>query len=115
MQPAWRFNKAPGTERRWSIFRENHRHFVEVIIPKLSAYEKMTWAEIKGPSHNVSCDKCIKDAQKELQDLHIYYDEIFSLRLTGEKRIWGILEKGVLNILWYDEKHEICPSHKKHT
>lgn len=42
-------------------------------------------------------------------------DQLFSLRLTVRKRVWGIKEGNIFWILWWDPEHEVCKSHKKHT
>ena len=119
MRPAWRFHRAVPAERIWSIYQNDGKSFVEHILPKLREIENMSWTNIiqseKHKSHNVEIGSLTKKAQNELQELKIYQDELFSLRLTSKKRLWGILEEGVLNILWYDPEHEICPSNKKHT
>src|SRR5680860_465510 len=82
---------------------------VERILSKLAHFETMTFPDIeravKG-SHNVSYNQLCRDAQKRLEDL----DQIFSLRLSGKERIWGIREGNVLRILWWDPKHQVCPS-----
>ncbi len=36
-------------------------------------------------------------------------DELFSLRMTGKIRVYGIAIEQQLNLLWYDPKHEIFP------
>ena len=37
-------------------------------------------------------------------------DEIYSLRLEGKLRVFGLRELNCLRILWIDREHEICPS-----
>ena len=88
------------------------------IIPKLKAYENMNWADIitDRKSHNISTDELIPKARRRLKDIGLGgLDELFSLRLTGLRRIWGILDKGVLKIVWYDPRHEVRPAPLKHT
>lgn len=86
------------------------------IIPKLQSFETQTWAQIEGSNnHSVDLDKCIKDASDRLAELDINEDSLFSLRLTGKQRIWGIKDVAILRILWWDPEHEVCPSKKKGT
>jgi hypothetical protein len=87
------------------------------IHSKLKSFESMNWASImQNGSHFVEVNKLIPEAQKRLSELRIDdLDELFSLHLTNTKRIWGILDNGVLSIIWYDPSHKICPSPKKHT
>lgn len=66
-------------------------------------------------NHNVPGDDLIKDARSRLGKLQIHEDEIFSLSLDNKEQLWEILDAGIFRIIWYDPKHEICPSKKKHT
>jgi hypothetical protein len=61
-------------------------------------------------------DKLIKEAQDRLTEISLDdLDELTSLHLTGKGRVWGIIDQGVMNLLWWDPEHQVCPSHKKHT
>ena len=85
------------------------------VLPKLRDFEGMNWAQIESTgSHEVSIRKIIPDAQRRLRgigqaDTH----SIFSLRLTGTQRIWGIRFGSILKMLWWDPEHQICPSQRK--
>ena len=60
--------------------------------------------------------KIVPEMQKRLCDLEKEdLDELYSLRLSGKKRIWGIKESNLLWFLWWDPEHEICPSLLKNT
>lgn len=88
------------------------------VLAKLRDFESMTWLEIDGPtgSHGVPLHRLSKPAQQRLTELR--QDdaaELFSLRITGKRRVWGILDEHVLRILWWDPEHQVCPSLKKHT
>jgi hypothetical protein len=90
------------------------------IRAKLSGFESMTWNQIlvdgKKHHHSIDVDKIIKPAQERLSAIEQDdIDKLVSLSLTGRNRVWGILEEGVLRLLWWDPNHEICPSPKKHT
>ena len=85
------------------------------IVPKLQNFETMTWAEINQAAggrkhgnnhHSVSVEGLTRKAQKRLSEINQDdVDEIFSFRLTGKKRIYGIREGRVLKLLWYDPFH----------
>lgn len=94
-----------------------HKELWDNIIKKLGEFETMTWAEIKGPNnHFISIDKCDKKAQKRLKDIdQDDVDQLFSLRLMGKYRVFGIMEGAKLKILWCDPDHLVCPSKLKHT
>jgi len=46
---------------------------------------------------------------KVLPRLDELTDDLFSLRLEGDMRIWGIRLGRVLQLVWYDPRHEVYP------
>ncbi len=116
--PAWRFNRIQMADR-WG-WHEVDRETITYLREKLSSFESMTWAEIlirDKKYHHCPDDisKLCTEAQSRLSENQIDIESFYSLRLTGEKRVWGILSEGVFSILFWDPKHEICPSTLKHT
>ncbi|MCP3388895.1 hypothetical protein NLM27_08925 [Bradyrhizobium sp. CCGB12] len=88
------------------------------VIPKLHDYESMTWAEIDGPSgsHSVDLDQLCKEARDRLSSLKMTHVEVlFSVRMTGPTRVWGVKDVAILRVLWWDPDHQVCPSLKKNT
>lgn len=113
--PSWSFSKCDFEHNKWSLKKSD---IYNEIITKLVSFERRKWSEIiddKKHNHWIECTQLIKEAQKRLNEIHIYYEELFSLRLTGTLRLFGYIENGVYYIIWYDPDHEICPSIKKHT
>lgn len=117
--PAWAFHKCDLECEKWSI-RECDS-FYDDIISKLASYEGLTWAEIQAASggkkrgtnnHFEYISGMIKEAQKRAKELRLDVDQLFSLRLTGEMRLYGIVDRGVFYALWLDKNHEIYPSSK---
>jgi hypothetical protein len=87
------------------------------VLQRLKLLESMTWAEIEGAEHHfVDVGGCSKRARDRLQELkHDDTPALFSLRVTGRRRIYGIRNENVLSFLWWDPEHEVFPSQKKHT
>lgn len=113
--PSWNFSKIDLEHEKWKL--SNSDFFCE-ILPKLINFESRKWQDIisdKKHNHWINTDKLVKEAQERLIKLNLYYDQLFSLRLTGTLRLFGYIEDGVYYIIWYDANHEICPSNKKHT
>ena len=85
------------------------------ILPKLQSFESMTWDEIAKASggriqgnnhHFVRVEKLTKQAKDRLVELKQEdVSELFSLRLTGQKRIYGVRDRRALKLLWYDKYH----------
>ncbi len=123
-RPSWSFWRVLK-EDNWVVSQESLLHFDEYgehhpncIIKKLAEFETMTWNEIFQQTHdfkNKSSNHYIenihrldKRAQDRLNKLNL--DSIFSLRLSNTRRIYGVLMSATLEILWYDEAHEIYPT-----
>jgi hypothetical protein len=65
----------------------------------------------KGSLHHLVDAKQLNSSAKERLIKINQEDtkELFSLRLNGEKRIWGIKERQILQILWWDPSHKVYP------
>ncbi len=92
---------------------------IQYIQQKLLHLESMTWDEIlvkNGHHHEVDITRLCRQAQDYLEEMSLDdIDQVLSLRLTGKERVWGILNNGVVELLWWDPNHEICSSKLKHT
>lgn len=111
----WRIESA-DMDGPWGWGGVGVRTLLVEIIPKLHSFESMTWAAVEGAtgSHFVLVSDCIKDAKDRLKDIgQEDIADLFSLRLSGKKRIWGIRDVAILRILWWDPAHQVCPSLKK--
>ncbi len=91
------------------------RDWWDVIFPTLKDFETMTWAEILRASggrragnnhHPVAVENLSRAARNRLKEIGLNdIDELFSLRLDGTKRIYGIRDGQALMVLWYDPYH----------
>lgn len=94
-------------------------YFLGILYPLLKAREDSTWQSIenathgkkgKSNSHHVAIGNLCSEAQKRLKEMKLDdIDEIYSLRLEGKLRIYGIRKYNYLKILWIDPYHEIYP------
>lgn len=114
--PVWSFKRM---DKEWmaphDYFSSN---YASGFIKTLHDLEHMSWGEIiqtyggkkRGTnSHFIPvCDLCT-GAQKRLRELQIEEDSIFSLRLQGKHRLFGLIDNGIFNIIWYDHNHAVCP------
>ncbi|HEV3156607.1 MAG TPA: hypothetical protein VGZ00_04610 [Candidatus Baltobacteraceae bacterium] len=115
--PSWRVGRMRMLDPYgWhEIERKAYHH----ILEHLKALESMTWSEIlvknRKSNHTIQVDDLSREAQKCLENDWQGAGEVISLRLTGKERILGVMDRGVLTILWWDPNHTACPSTKKHT
>lgn len=117
--PAWRFSRSrkyDSSEFGWSSLEQKLFHVVEC----LHDLELQTWSDIfrdKKKHHFIKVVDLIPDAQRLLTENKEDVDSVFSLHISASERIFGTIESGVgiLDIIWWDPEHKICPSHKKHT
>jgi hypothetical protein len=141
MSPSWRFSRADFEHKEWSIL-DSHEDIIEDpsvasgttilhqfsksidhnLLDALKDRESTTWGAIvtasggrsRGTnSHHIPMHELIKEAQNRAIEIGLVEDELFSLRLDGTHRVFGVLEDSVLNVIWFDRKHEIYPSIKK--
>lgn len=115
MTPVWSFKNLDNGYKKWGFIHV--KDINATIISKLRDYEGLTWGDIMkasgGRNHGNNChfenvSDLIPEAQQRWSELKLdEYDRVFSLRLAGEQRLYGILENGVLKIIWFDPIHEI--------
>lgn len=86
----------------------------QIILPALCNFETMTWHEIKAASggkgvgrgtksHPIPIEQLSKEAQKRLEELQQDdIEELFSLRIAGKIRVFGIRDRNILKIIWFD-------------
>ena len=112
--PSWRFSKE-DTSSKWTIFNDEIK---DTLLPYLKQIETQTWGQIfsdEKKNHYVPVSNFINEAKKRLEAMKIFEDELFSLRIQGKIRLYGLIIEGIYYVLWYDNQHEIYPSKKKHT
>jgi hypothetical protein len=113
---AWRLNRVqmidPYGWHRLSLQE------VQYVHSKLSEKEKQTWAEIfidgKHWNHPVPVSelKC-PDARKWMRRNMPDQDQLWTLRLSGAERIWGVFGEGVYLVIFWDPEHLIWDMPRK--
>ncbi len=123
MNPSWRFNRCDDVS--WAFNQEHTgNYFWEIIFPYLKNLESKSWQEIlvndKKNNHLIQVSSLNTCAKNRLEEQHIEWDSLYSLRVMGTHRIYGYIIDAVFYILWYDDMHGdnnscVCRSYKKHT
>lgn len=82
---------------------------------KMSNFETMTWDEILNKNnHEISVSKISRNARKRLVEIQQEdIDQLVSLRLAGSLRVWGIRDRNIFRILWWDPEHTVYPIKKQ--
>ena len=112
LRPAWRVARMEIVDPfGWHKIPADKIH---EIRGKLGGFEGQTWADIitksQNNNHFMAVTKICDAAQARLNALHLDdTDALFSLRLSGTERIWGILDNGVMLVLWWDPFHQVYP------
>lgn len=94
----------------------SHKYFFDTLSPLIQDRENSTWHEIdtatrsngKSNSHNIPVTDLCKEARDRLEELKYDISDIYSLRLGGKLRIFGIRTYNYLKVIWFDTGHEIC-------
>ena len=116
--PSWqiRFLEIQGPFG-WGVL---DREKLEQIRRRLADFETMTWSEIliggKKRNHTIQVADLPGENQRRLREIgQGDVDQLVSLSVSGRERIFGILDKTVLRLLWWDPEHQVYPSRKKNT
>ncbi|MGH3546371.1 MAG: hypothetical protein ACRDPW_10690 [Mycobacteriales bacterium] len=90
-------------------------------MSKLRHVESMTAGEVfdgrSGKDYKIEeLPEKAKRAKERLEARKLDdQDTISCLRFSGERRLWGFRHDNVFHVLWWDPRHEVWPSSKKHT
>jgi hypothetical protein len=87
------------------------------VLKFMHNLEGMRPTEIFGTkSKHIALDSLCPQAQQRLEAIELDdLDGLWELRVSGRERIWGHRQKSVFYPVWWDPRHEVCPSKKKHT
>jgi len=123
LRPAWGFRLIDLGLNDWNWNQVDYTAWIR-LLKQLQSFESLTWGEIKlqtsgkrkGTRHHfIGLEKLEKAAKDRWIELHLDdYGEVYSLRMEGKLRIYGIREGRVLHLVWYDPHHGdtrgVCPS-----
>ena len=84
-------------------------------LAALASFEKMTWQQIEekrscGDIELTDVDNKGSDARARLVDLKwTQYSTLCKLRIDKKGRVWGVRERHIFQILWWDPGHTVYP------
>ncbi len=122
-KPSWKFNLRD--KYCWQFSKDNvGDEFWDRILGHFDSWESQTWQDILVASskqnHHIEVNRLNKLARDRLQQLHIEVESVVSLRLSGNHRLYGIMDGSSFCIIWFDNAHGdnetcVCRSHKRGT
>lgn len=117
-RPVWRFAEVDH-DGPWCFDKINPADVVK-MFKKLGTYETMTLGELfkPGSQHGktYAVEQMPRQGPNRLAEIeHDDETEISRVSLSGQARLYGFLREHVFHVLWYDPRHEVWPSKKKHT
>ncbi|HEV8065977.1 MAG TPA: hypothetical protein VGP46_14140 [Acidimicrobiales bacterium] len=118
--PTWRVSRLDLEHDRWGWHNLNVTGVVKVL-EFLKQMEQLTWREIqaqqtgtsrRGALHKyVPLESLCGAAQDRLTELNADDgSDLFRFRLGNMPRLWGLVEEATFYPLWWDPRHEVCPS-----
>jgi hypothetical protein len=121
--PVWSFVCCDFDHERWGLCKDSGS--LEDLFKRLKAFEGQKWGQIltdttgrksNTKSHPIPVHTIEKEAQERLIELNLDdSDVLYSLSITGRKRLWGIMLNRTFCILWFDREHEVYKAEKRHT
>lgn len=124
MPISWRVGKMDRghDEWGWHLPNDNDRERTvwDRIHSALKNYETMTWSEIdsKKSCHSWDPFKLPSKAQQALKALGYKLDlleNLYQLRVGGEGRLFGLRDRAVFSLIWWDSGHSVKPVEKRGT
>jgi hypothetical protein len=112
----WRFGifDHDGPWPLHGVLDADHRELLE----KLGTFETMRFDELIGSRglKYIPIAKLDTKAQRRLEEINRDdVDGLWELHVKGLPRMWGVRDGEVMSFLWWDPKHEVCPSHLRNT
>lgn len=100
--------------------RQAERTPFESVAAHLKSRELMTWREIlttrRKQDHEVDPSAISTEAQGRLsQRVRDVSGPLWSFRVSGEQRIWGLKLGSEFHVLWWDPHHRVYPSTLRNT
>ncbi len=113
-------NPIPNSVIKAIIKNISFTYFMNELFPQIKSVEGCSWMDIENATHNgksnshfVDVKNLIPWARKRLEELgYKDRDQLYSLRLQGKLRLYGIRDFTCLKIIWIDTEHKIYPSHR---
>lgn len=104
-----------GGRWAWTDISPDDSQEVAAFLAEIS---RSTWAEIKqgrnNNHHYQYVSDLVADAQKRLKGIDNLrtFDQLFRFRLSGSKRLWGVLYDRIFYVLWWDPEHTVYSSNR---
>jgi hypothetical protein len=118
--PVWAFHLM-DMQGEWGWDKVDLDDICKTILPKLKEFETQKWKEIisagrqKG-SKFLKVAELEQKAQKRLKDISLGdIDRLFSFRIMAQPRLWGLIDRNIFQLLWWDPNHSVYTVPKKHT
>lgn len=96
-------------------FHEITQEGIGALRARLANFETMTWREIfltaKKQNHSIPvsrlrCERARRWMKENMPD----QPELWTLRVSGAQRIWGIFSEGAYQVIFWDPEHLIYPT-----
>ena len=124
--PVWSFSLCDFYHEKWGFSSSSQSYEdLSTLLLRLKDFEGQSWRQILSDTsgrknntknHAIPINNLDKEAQKRLEEIKLDdIDKLYSLSVTGKRRVWGTIIDGTFCIVWYDTEHEVCPSKKRHT
>ena len=81
--------------------------------------ESNTWKELVSRDggrrfHSTPVEVIAKDARQRLEEIsQDDIDDLFQIRIGSSARLWGIIDRNIMKILWWDPNHTVYPMNIK--
>lgn len=113
--PVWRFSALDVgcANFGWNTIDGGTLHRIR---ERLAALEAMTFRDVlKTGTHVIPVYKICEYARKRLGESLPGIEELLSIRVGSEQRLWGFRTLQVVTLLWWDPDHQVYPVAPRNT
>ncbi len=113
LKPSWRVSLLETCDP-FGWHKADGNKLIE-IQQRLANFEPLTWKEMftqrSGKyAHPIAINELDKKARDRLTERKIDdVEQLICLRVSKKERIWGVLDNGILNLIWWDPEHQVYP------
>lgn len=113
----WKFGRMDH-EGEWGWDKVTKEELIEEILPKIKSFETMSFAQLapqRSNHHSMPVKNLSQPAKNRITEIALNQDDLFSFKISGQKRLWGTTVENEFHVLWWDPEHTVYPVDKSHT
>lgn len=88
------------------------------VLGALANYETMNWTDIEARKscHKMPTASVSKEARQRLDEIELDdVEDLYQLQVNNRFRVFGMRDRNIFYVLWWDPEHQVYPTQKRNT